>query len=163
MFVRIAGEKVWYYGKETILHIGEQVYVRYDPAKPTSVRVYSMENDKYLWTWELANDLMIPYLTDDTDQIADAERVIAENKRIIKQFAKGVIEAVDPDKQIDVFAEMVRKGNKGMEDFHIEKPTRFTPVFSEEKLEEHPELSRIEEITIMLDHMNAAAGGRKGR
>lgn len=34
VFVRIAGEKVWYYGKETILHIGEQVYVRYDPANP---------------------------------------------------------------------------------------------------------------------------------
>ena len=35
VFVRIAGEKVWYYGKETILHIGEQVYVRYDPANPS--------------------------------------------------------------------------------------------------------------------------------
>ena len=163
VFVRIAGEKLWYYGKETILHIGEQVYVRYDPADPTSVRIYSMENDKYLWKWELANELMVPYLTENREQIADAERKIAENKRIIKQFAKGIVEAVDPDKQIDIFAEMVRKGNVGKKDFVIKKPTKFTPVFSEEQLEEHPELSNIEEITIMLDHINAAASGRKGK
>lgn len=162
VFVRIAGEKLWYYGKETILHIGEQVYVRYDPADPTSVRIYSMENDKYLWRWELADELMIPYLTENREQIADAERVIAENKRIIKQFAKGIIEAVDPDKQIDIFAEMVRKGTKGEQEFHIEKPAKFTPVFSEEQLEQRPELSNIQEITIMLDKINMACSHKKG-
>ncbi len=161
VFVRIAGEKLWYYGKETILHIGEQVYVRYDPANPVDVRVYSMENDKYLWTWELANELMIPYLTKNREQIADAERVISENKRIIKQFAKGIMDAVDPDKQIDIFAEMVRKGTEGRKDFHIDKPRNFKPIFSEEQIEEHPELSSIQEITIMLDKINAAASRRK--
>lgn len=159
--VRIAGEKLWYYGKETILHIGEQVYVRYDPANPTSVRIYSMADDKYLWTWELANELMIPYLTENREQIADAERVIAENKRIIKQFAKGIIEATDPDKQIDVFAEMVRKGTKGKEEFCIKKPATFTPVFSEEELEQRPELSNIQEVSIMLDKI-IMAHSRKG-
>lgn len=161
VFVRIAGEKLWYYGKETILHIGEQVYVRYDPANPVDVRVYSMENDKYLWTWELANELMIPYLTKNREQIADAERVISENKRIIKQFAKGILDAVDPDKQINIFAEMVRKGTEGHKNFHIDKPRNFKPIFSEEQIEEHPELSSIQEITIMLDKINAAASRRK--
>lgn len=163
VFVRIAGEKVWYYGKETILHIGEQVYVRYDPANPLSVRVYDMETDKYLWTWEIANELMIPYLTDNKDDIANAERVINENKRVIKQFAKGITEAVDPDKQIDILALMVKKGLEGKEQFKPELPPTFVPVFSEERLEENPELSNITEIKIMLEHMNMAAKAKKGK
>lgn len=164
VFVRIAGEKVWYYGKETILHIGEQVYVRYDPANPLSVRVYNMETDKYLWTWELANELMIPYLTENKEDIANAERVINENKRVIKQFARGITEAVDPDKQIDILALMVKKGLEGKERFKPELPTTFVPVFSEERLEENPELSNIIEIKIMLEHMNlAAAKSQKGK
>ena len=161
VFVRIAGEKVWYYGKETILHIGEQVYVRYDPTNLLSVRVYEMETDKYLWTWELANEFMIPYLTDNKDDIANAERVINENKRVIKQFAKSKTEALDPDKQIDILALMVKKGLEGKENFKPELPRTFTPVFSEERIEENPELSEIEKITIALDLMNA--GARKGK
>lgn len=161
VFVRIAGEKVWYYGKETILHIGEQVYVRYDPANPLSVRVYDMKTDKYLWTWELANELMIPYLTDNKDDIANAERVINENKRVVKQFAKEKLDAVDPDKQIDILALMVKKGLEGKEQFKPELPKTFVPVFSEERLEENPELSEIEKITIALDLMNA--GAKKGK
>lgn len=162
VFVRFAGEKLWYYGKETILHIGEQVYVRYDPQDPRSVRIYSMENDKYLWTWELADELMIPYLTENQEQIADAERLIAENKRVIKQFAKGIMDAVDPDKQIDIFAEMVRKCSKGEQELNIVRPNSFVPVFSEEKLEEQPELSNIEQITLVLDQINMTASRRKG-
>ncbi len=168
VFVRIAGEKVWYYGKETILHIGEQVYVRYDPADPFSVRVYDMETDKYLWTWGLANELMLPYLVDKNDEdskdaIANAERVINENKRVIKQLAKGITEAVDPDKQIDMLALMVKKGLEGKEKFKPELPRTFVPVFSEEHLEEKPELSDIEKITIALDQINLAASARKGK
>ncbi len=168
VFVNIAGEKVWYYGRETILHIGEQVYVRYDPASPLSVRVYDMETDKYLWTWELANELMLPYLVDKNDEaskddIANAERVINENKRVIKQYAKGITEAVDPDKQIDILALMVKKGIEGKEKFKPELPTTFEPVFSEERLEENPELSNITEVKILLDRMNMAAWAQKGK
>ncbi len=32
-----------------------------------------MATDKYLWTWELADELMIPYLTDNKDDIANAD------------------------------------------------------------------------------------------
>lgn len=163
VFVPISGEKVWYYGKETILHIGEQVYVRYDPADLTSVRVYDMVTDKYLWTWELANELMIPYLTDNKDDIANAERVINENKRVIKQFAKGMIDAVDPDKQIDMLALMVQKGTEGKEKFKPELPSKFVPVFSEERIEQNPELSNITEVKIMLEHINMTAQSRKGK
>lgn len=168
VFVTISGEKVWYYGKETILHIGEQVYVRYDPASPFSVRIYDMKTDKYLWTWELADERMLPYLVDKNDEaskdaIANAERAINENKRIVKQFAKRITDALDPDKQIDILGLMVKKGHEGKEQFKPELPRTFVPVFSEERLEENPELSNITEIKIMLEHMNMAARSQKGK
>lgn len=106
---------------------------------------------------------MIPYLTDNKDDIANAERVINENKRVIKQFAKGITDAVDPDKQIDILALMVKKGLEGKAQFKPELPKTFVPVFSEERLEENPELSNITEIKIMLEHMNMAAKAQKGK
>ena len=135
VFVTITGEKLWYYGKETILHIGEQVYVRYDPASLSSVRVYDMATDKYLWTWELADELTLPYLIDKNDEtskddIANAERIINGNKRVIKQLAKGVTDALDPDQQIDILKLMVQKGIEGKEKFKSELPRTFEPVFS---------------------------------
>ncbi len=144
------------------------MYVRYDPANPLSVRVYDMETDKYLWTWELANELMLPYLVDKNDEaskddIANAERVINENKRVIKQISKGVTDALDPDKQIDILKLMVQKGVEGKEKFKPELPRTFVPVFSEERLEEKPELSNIEKITVALDQINLAASARKGK
>ncbi len=168
VFVTITGEKLWYYGKETILHIGEQVYVRYDPASLSSVRVYDMATDKYLWTWELADELTLPYLIDKNDEtskddIANAERIINGNKRVIKQLAKGVTDALDPDQQIDILKLMVQKGIEGKEKFKSELPRTFEPVFSEERLEEKPELSNIEKITVALDQINLAASARKGK
>ena len=128
-----------------------------------SVCVYEMTTDKYLWAWGLADELMIPYLTENNEDTADAERAINENKRVIKQFAKGIAEALDPDKQIDIFALMVKKGLDGKKNFKPRLPETFTPVFSEEQLKEHPELSSIQEITMLLDRMNMAAGSRKGQ
>ena len=58
---------------------------------------------------------------------------------------------------------MVKKGLEGKEQFKPELPKTFTPVFSEERLEENPELSDIEKITIALDQINLAAGARKGK
>ena len=62
-----------------------------------------------------------------------------------------------------MLALMAKKGAEGMEKFKPKLPETFTPVFSEEQLEEHPELSSIQEITMLLDRMNLAAGSRKGQ
>ena len=97
------------------------------------------------------------------DDIANAERIINGNKRVIKQLAKGVTDALDPDQQIDILKLMVQKGIEGKEKFKSELPRTFEPVFSEERLEEKPELSNIEKITVALDQINLAASARKGK
>jgi len=39
--------KLWYVCENLHLHQGKEVYVRYDPSDPRTVRVYGRENDKY--------------------------------------------------------------------------------------------------------------------
>lgn len=52
----------------------ESVYVRYDPADLKSVRLYD-EQDRYLYTWSLADTLLVSYLETEQQQIADAQAV----------------------------------------------------------------------------------------
>ena len=42
MFITICGDRLWYYGEETLMHINETVYVRYDPSDPREARIYDM-------------------------------------------------------------------------------------------------------------------------
>ena len=162
VYINFAGEKLWYRGEETVLHIGEKVYVRYDPADIRQARIYSMEDDRYLWTWELDDELFVDYITEHREDIAAAEKQIAESKKMVREYARGIVESVDADKRIDIFAAMVKNAVEGQKSCVFQKPTTFVPVFSEEKIESNPELSEIQVITIMLDRINAAAGKRKG-
>ncbi|MGN1119929.1 MAG: Mu transposase C-terminal domain-containing protein, partial [Oscillospiraceae bacterium] len=162
VYINYAGEKLWYRGAETVLHIGEKVYIRYDPADIRKARIYSMADDRYLWTWELDDELFVEYITEHREDIAAAEKQIAESKKMVREYARGIVESVDADKRIDIFAAMVKNAAEGQKSCVFQKPTTFVPVFSEEKIENNPELSGIQEITIMLDRINSAAGKRKG-
>ncbi|MEI3015490.1 MAG: Mu transposase C-terminal domain-containing protein [Oscillospiraceae bacterium] len=88
MYINFAGEKLWYIGADPVLHIGEKVYVHYDPADLSSVRVYDMATDKYLWTWDLDDDLLVDYLTNHREDIATAEKQIAESKKLVREYGQ---------------------------------------------------------------------------
>lgn len=164
VYINFAGEKLWYRGADTVLHIGEKVYVRYDPADLRSVRVYDMATDKYLWTWDLDDDLLVDYLTNHREDIATAEKQIAESKKLVREYGRGILDSVDTDKRIDIFAAMVKNSVEGSKDMVFKKPAKFVPVFSEEKLEKSPALGDISEISVnidILDKLNAAAASRR--
>ncbi len=164
VYITFAGEKLWYRSSETVLHIGEKVYLRYDPADIRKVRIYDMATDKYLWTWELDDDLFVDYLTNHREDIATAEKQIAESKRLVREYGRGMLDGVDADKRIDIFAAMVKNSAEGEKQLRFKKPATFVPVFSEEKLEQKPELSNIENISLnidILDKINAAAASRR--
>lgn len=164
VYINFAGEKLWYRGADTVLHIGEKVYVRYDPADLRSVRVYDMATDKYLWTWNLDDDLLVDYLTNHREDIATAEKQIAESKKLVREYGRGILDSVDADKRIDIFAAMVRNSVEGSKDMVFKKPAKFVSVFSEEKLEKSPALGDISEISVnidILDKLNAAAASRR--
>ncbi|MGN1109055.1 MAG: Mu transposase C-terminal domain-containing protein, partial [Oscillospiraceae bacterium] len=164
VYISFAGEKLWYRGADTVLHIGEKVYLRYDPADIRTVRIYDMATDKYLWTWNLDDDLFVDYLTNHREDIATAEKQIAESKRLVREYGKGMLDGVDADKRIDIFAAMVKNSAEGEKQLQFKKPTTFVPVFSEEKLETDPHLGDIQEISVnidILDKLNAAAASRR--
>lgn len=164
VYINFAGEKLWYRDADTILHIGEKVYLRYDPADIRQVRIYDMKTDKYLWTWQLDDTMLADYLTNNRDDIATAEKQIAESKKLVREYGKGMLESVDADKRIDIFAAMVRNSVEGSKEMVFKKLAAFVPVFSEEQMEKSPELGSIQEISFnldILDRLNEAAASRR--
>lgn len=151
VYITFAGEKLWYRADNTVLQIGKKVYVRYDPANITSARLYDFETDKYLATWKLGDDMIIPYITDAPEQIATAERARRAAERAVKDYGKGLTDKLDADKRIDFLEAALLKAEHGKQKFRIEKPTRFVPVVSDKFKEENPILQNVSEITIDID------------
>lgn len=162
VYITISGEKLWYRAEDTALHIGEEVYVRFDPADITSVRVYEADTDRYMFTWALGDDMIIPYITNDKDAISSAEKARRHAEKMVKEYGRGLTDSLTSDQRIDYLAATIRRAEKGMEKFKIELPTNFTPVLSDKFREQNPAFENIEEITIDLDRMNANALKRKG-
>ena len=73
VYVEMFGEKFWYMdAKETVTNLEKEVAVRYDPADLSTVRIYDKE-DKYLFTWKLADHLYSEYLEEQKETISDAQ------------------------------------------------------------------------------------------
>lgn len=82
VFITYHGEKIWYYDKNiTWQHIGEEVCVRYDRNNPSKVRLYDRE-DRFLYSWECADWLMLEYFTASEEELAELGRVKAD---VVKQ------------------------------------------------------------------------------
>ncbi len=161
VYINFSGEKLYYRAEDTVLHIGEEVYVRFDPSNLRTVRIYDAETDRYLYTWGLGDDMLIPYLTDDREAISNAEKARRRSERLVKEYGKGLTDSLSDDQRVDCLRVAVEKAERGRKNFNIELPTTFKPVLSDKLKEEKPELGNIDEITIDLDLMNNNALRRK--
>lgn len=157
--IDFAGEKLWYSGEETILNIGKEVYVRYDPANINTVRVYDKDTDAYCFTWTLNTDMTISYITDNPDDIATAERNRRKSEKAVHEYAKGLTAEIQGNQRIDMLAATLLKAEQGSKRFEIQLPTKFIPVLSQAKIDENPQLANIE---VDLSKMNLNALIRKG-
>lgn len=132
VFITYHGEKIWYYDKKiTWQHIGEKVCVRYDRNDPSNVRIYDME-DRYLFSWECADWLMLEYFNASKEELAELGRGQAD---IAKQIKARSIEL---------------KGNSGLTQknglkymakqnvgkFNIQMPRNIIPVIINEEMPE---------------------------
>ncbi len=163
VYITVAGEKLWYMkAEETIMHIGDEVYVRYDPADLTSVRIYSAD-DRYLFTWNLADALMIDYITQQKEEIADAQALIRRTGKFIREQARGLTANLTAEQRITAIDMTVRRAAaaKG-KDFHIEMPKNIIPVRMDEEIPEqmHTDMP-IERVTIDLKRMKKNSEIRK--
>ena len=158
VFITMCGDKLWYYGDEALMHINDWVYVRYDPCDPREVRLYDMETDKYLWTWKLADELMMDYITATLKDFEDLGKRNSAIRKAILNVKNGIINAVDPDKRIDELAIAVeRLAEKSKESGGIVQPSTYIPVFAEEEVEEHPDLRDITAVTSFVELLSASA------
>ena len=131
----ICGEKIWFTEpKETIMNLEKEVYVRYDPADLRTVRIYDAETDKYMFTWSLADQLMADYLEENLKTVADANALIRETKKFVREQANGTVTALSNQQRLTLLDMTVRKAQAEKdENFCIIQPKRIVPVIVNEE------------------------------
>lgn len=88
IFINFHGEKLWYYDEfETWKHFGEEVYARYNPADPTKVYIYDI-NDRYLWTWKCSDSMVLSIMNEAKENIREAMRLEKSVEKQIIQYLK---------------------------------------------------------------------------
>ena len=153
VFIDIAGEKLWFTDPEvTYKHLGREVYVRYDPADLRSVRVYDSD-DRYLWTWACADELLVDYITDSKEEISDAMAIQLRTQRFIKAEAKAITEGFSNSQKLDLYAAAALKASNGKEKFKIVMPNNVIVIRADEEQEALP-MAAGEDVIIDLAKMN---------
>ena len=167
MQIEFAGEKLRYYsmepGRETWRLIGRQVYVRYDPANLVEARIYDKDTDAYIDTWQLDMDMQMPYITDNKDEIAAAEKNIRRASKSVHEYSKGLTASVSGDKAVDFLQMTIIRAERVKGKFEIKQPQKFKPIVSEKAILDNPDLANIEsvEFAIDLEKLNRNAEKRR--
>lgn len=168
VYITLAGEKLWYNSGEdmvqTVAHVGDTVYVRYDPTDLRQVRIYD-EEDRYLWTWGLENTLLLNFMDVDYDAVGDANAKVARNKRGIRDLSREFVN-IDPTYKIDILDLNIRKAKQALEDATIERSNVIQPIRPRREKEEPEEVYPMAVgggtiIPIDIDRMNANAAKHK--
>lgn len=165
VFVEISGEKVWFMDYEnTYRHLGEEVYVRYDPADLRSVRVYD-KTDRYLWTWECADKLLIDFITESKEEISDAMALERRVQRFIKAEAQNITDGLSSEHKIDLMEAAALKAANGKEKFRIEHPSNVIMIHADE---EPAQLAQAvgydaDELDVYLDKLSKNAERRRNQ
>ena len=162
VFVEISGEKVWFMDYEnTYRHLGEEVYVRYDPADLRSVRVYD-KSDRYLWTWECADKLLIDYITESKEEISDAMALQRRVQRFIKAEAQNITDGLNSEHKIDLMEAAALKAAHGKQSFKIVMPSNVIMIRADNEPESISKASG-DDIVVNIDKMNENAERRKNK
>lgn len=135
VYISVCGEKIWYMNPtQTVENIGREVYVRYDPADLRKVRIYEGKSDIFLFSWELADVLMVDYLTQKKSEISDAEEFIKITKNFVKKQAEGITDGLSDTQKISLLDMNVRRAMQAKDEkFMINMPKKIVAVRAEEQ------------------------------
>ena len=165
--ILIGGQDIWFYNmKETLEHLGEEIYVRYDPADFRAARIYDAATDRYLFTWQVNDILLADYLEKAQDAIADPMERVNTARRFAKDEAKGKTDKLDREQRITMLDMTARRAAaKRADGFRIEHPKNIIPVMATEEqqapLQKAVGAENTESITIDLKQMRQSAIERK--
>lgn len=162
VYVEIFGEKLWYMDlQQTVDNLQKKVYVRYDPADLRSVRLYD-EDDRYLFTWQSADALLVDYITGIKEEIADGEKIIGTVRKFVKEQAKGISANLTNDQRITMLDMTIRKAKQNKsEKFKIEMPSNIIPIRANETQSEELKQAAGAEKTVIVDLDRMARNGMK--
>lgn len=161
VYVDLYGEKLWYMlPEDTYKYLDDEVYVRYDPAMLTSVRLYD-KDDKYLCTWPLADNLMLEYLTTNKDEIADAMATQRRVKRLATQDAKELTARLSNEQRLSILDATMRKAQRNIGNCEFKMPAKIIPVVLSEEPLALPAAVGAEPVEINVKKMSINAEKRK--
>ena len=156
VYVETAGKKIWFKDETTVFHIGEEVYVRFDPAHLQEVKVYDKNTDKLLYTYPCAEYLNLPFVGAEQEDIQTLMRSQANTKKAVKAQLKEYkkFDAVSLLK-----AELLR-AEQNSAGYEIAKPASFTPIIANELMVSNLNITKIEfaDIKKMNDVLEKTKG-----
>lgn len=134
VYITVSGERLEYLSDELVWMQGTDVYVRYDPANLSTVRVYEAETDKYLCTVPMALETTL-FFAAPGEEVAIAQEQIRRVKKAVKGKLKEYISQLPADRQIDMFDMASRKAQFGKTGMIIQQPKLIIPVRANEEKE----------------------------
>ncbi len=147
VFIMYHGEKIWYYDKKiTWQHIGKKVCVRYDRNDPSNVRIYDTE-DRYLFSWECADWLMLEYFNASKEELAEFGRGKTDVTKQIKTRAKELKGGIIFTQKDGL--KYLAKQNAGK--FNIQMPKNIIPVTVNEEMPELKQAVGAEDTPIEIN------------
>lgn len=152
VYVEMFGEKLWYMDmKQTVSNLEKEVYVRYDPADLSHVRIYD-KDDKYLYTWKLADQLLSEYIAEKKEEISDKQKYIRTVGKFVKEQANGISASLNNEQRITMLDLSVRKAYKKREElFRINMPTNIIPIKANEPEQEDIKQAVGAESAVIVD------------
>lgn len=157
VYITISGEKLWYNcGEENWRWVGQEVYVRYDPAELEYVRIYD-KDDTFIGNWQMDLSIFVDYITSNNDDIAARQSLIARQIRQIKACGEELTGGM----KIDALALAVAEAHKNIDKVQFTKPTNIEPVIIKEEAETLKKASGGDEIIIDLEKMAHRAARNK--
>lgn len=168
--VTIAGELIWFMHEEqTISNLEKEVFVRYDPADLRTVRIYDAEDDSFLFEWQNASRLMVDFLEETQENIADAQEKVRSAKKFVKKQAKGITDNLSQEQRITMLDITIKSLQEDTEEPEIRKPKRIVPLIVNEEPETlkkavgaedyDSDYSELEELRAMNDRAEKAKKG----
>jgi len=160
VYVTVCGEKLEYWDADTWSMQGQEVYVRYDPADLSTVRLYDAASDKYIRTLPMALSTTLLFEA-DRDDISIAQADVRRVKKAVKTKFNEYKTLVPAAQRIDILDMQVRRAHAGKEGFIIRPSTIIIPVSANEEPLKKVSGGNAEGVIIDMAKMNRAAERRK--
>lgn len=116
VYVRISGQKLFYYDDDLLMMQGKKVFVRYDPEAMETVRVYD-EDERFLKTVSLAADMMREYGANKEDiskSMAEKRRWQRKAKDAVEAQRQNIVSLYGHINMLDIFVRAAHENREGL-------------------------------------------------